>query len=95
MDNWILPDLSVFFPLQNFFAFRHSFGPDSEFLRNLFFFFNSQNYGDFTVLVETCRLLLQLVRDNGIYAFIKQVLYEFITTCLINAYFPPRQQSDV
>ncbi|KAJ9154641.1 hypothetical protein P3X46_027959 [Hevea brasiliensis] len=44
---------------------RHSFGPDSEFLRDLFFFFNAQNNGDFTVLTETCRLLLQLFRDNG------------------------------
>ncbi|KAF2312706.1 hypothetical protein GH714_039704 [Hevea brasiliensis] len=44
---------------------RHSFGPDSGFLRDLFFFFNAQNNGDFTVLTETCRLLLQLFRDNG------------------------------
>ncbi|XP_058000848.1 E3 ubiquitin-protein ligase UPL6 isoform X2 [Hevea brasiliensis] len=57
-DKWI-------FPLYIVYASRQSFGPDSEFLRNLFFFFNAQNNGDFTVLVETCRLLLQLVQDNG------------------------------
>ncbi|KAB5538406.1 hypothetical protein DKX38_015939 [Salix brachista] len=44
---------------------RHSFGPDSEFLRQLLFFFNAQNSDDFTILVETCRLLLQNVRDSG------------------------------
>ncbi|KAJ6718486.1 UBIQUITIN-PROTEIN LIGASE E3C [Salix purpurea] len=44
---------------------RHSFGPDSEFLRQLLFFFNAQNNDDFTILVETCRLLLQNVRDSG------------------------------
>ncbi|KAJ6432119.1 hypothetical protein OIU84_019387 [Salix udensis] len=43
---------------------RHSFGPDSEFLRQLLFFFNAQNNDDFTILVETCRLLLQNVRDS-------------------------------
>ncbi|XP_040990913.1 E3 ubiquitin-protein ligase UPL6 isoform X2 [Juglans microcarpa x Juglans regia] len=44
---------------------RHCFGPDSEFLRQLLFFFNAQNAGDFAILVETCRLLLQFVRDSG------------------------------
>ncbi|KDP27971.1 hypothetical protein JCGZ_19051 [Jatropha curcas] len=44
---------------------RHSFGPHSDFLRQLFFFFNAQNRVDFTVLVETCRLLLQFVQDCG------------------------------
>ncbi|XP_015574737.2 E3 ubiquitin-protein ligase UPL6 isoform X1 [Ricinus communis] len=43
----------------------HCFGPDSEFLRQLFFFFNAQNSGDFAVLVETCQRLLQFVRDGG------------------------------
>ncbi|WCJ23245.1 E3 ubiquitin-protein ligase UPL6 [Euphorbia peplus] len=44
---------------------RSSFGPGSEFLRLLFFFFKAQNSGDFTILVETCNLLLQCVRDGG------------------------------
>ncbi|XP_022723156.1 E3 ubiquitin-protein ligase UPL6-like isoform X2 [Durio zibethinus] len=44
---------------------RHYFGPDSEFLRQLIFFFNAQNINDFSVLVETCRLLQQFVRDSG------------------------------
>ncbi|XP_065863879.1 E3 ubiquitin-protein ligase UPL6 isoform X2 [Euphorbia lathyris] len=44
---------------------RCSFGPDSEFLRLLFFFFKAQNSGDFMMLVETCRLLLRFVRDGG------------------------------
>ncbi|KAI9387307.1 hypothetical protein POPTR_010G150000v4 [Populus trichocarpa] len=44
---------------------RHCFSPDSEFLRQLLFFFNAQNSDDFTILVETCRLLLQNVRDSG------------------------------
>ncbi|KAF8394715.1 hypothetical protein HHK36_020932 [Tetracentron sinense] len=44
---------------------RHCFAPDSEFLRQLLFFFNAQNVGDFAALVETCRLLHQFVRVNG------------------------------
>ncbi|KAJ6891471.1 E3 ubiquitin-protein ligase UPL6-like isoform X1 [Populus alba x Populus x berolinensis] len=44
---------------------RHCFSSDSEFLRQLLFFFNAQNSDDFTILVETCRLLLQNVRDSG------------------------------
>ncbi|OVA16717.1 IQ motif [Macleaya cordata] len=44
---------------------RHCFGLDSEFLRQLLFFFNAQNGGDFLVLVETCRLLHQFVQING------------------------------
>lgn len=46
-------------------AFRHCFGPDSEFLRQLLFFFNAKNVGDFAILVETCRSLLQFVQDGG------------------------------
>ncbi|KAL6343864.1 hypothetical protein AAG906_027635 [Vitis piasezkii] len=44
---------------------RHSFGPDSEFLRQLLFFFDARNVGDFSALVETCRLLQNFVRDSG------------------------------
>ncbi|KAA8531179.1 hypothetical protein F0562_005907 [Nyssa sinensis] len=44
---------------------RHCFGPDSDFLRQLLFFFNPQNVADFSALVETCRLLQQFVRDSG------------------------------
>ncbi|KAK9288799.1 hypothetical protein L1049_017264 [Liquidambar formosana] len=44
---------------------RLCFGLDSEFLRQLLFFFNAQNVGDFSALVETCRLLQQFVRDSG------------------------------
>ncbi|KAL8161899.1 hypothetical protein V2J09_013388 [Rumex salicifolius] len=36
---------------------RHCFGPDSEFLRQLLFFFNARNSSDVSALVETCRLL--------------------------------------
>ncbi|KAJ6322258.1 hypothetical protein OIU77_012184 [Salix suchowensis] len=44
---------------------RHCFGPDSDFFRQLLFFFNANNSDDFTILVETCRLLLQNVQDSG------------------------------
>ncbi|KAF8401270.1 hypothetical protein HHK36_012203 [Tetracentron sinense] len=44
---------------------RHCFGPDSEFLRQLLFFFNAQNVGDVATLVETCRLLHQNVQVSG------------------------------
>ncbi|OMO53433.1 Ubiquitin-protein ligase 7 [Corchorus capsularis] len=44
---------------------RHCFGPDSEFLRQLIFFFNPRNVNDFSVLVETFRLLQQFVQDSG------------------------------
>ncbi|GLT58392.1 hypothetical protein SLA2020_312880 [Shorea laevis] len=44
---------------------RHSFGPDSGFLRQLCFFFNAKNVDDFSVLVETCRLLQHFVQDSG------------------------------
>ncbi|THG14289.1 hypothetical protein TEA_021874 [Camellia sinensis var. sinensis] len=45
---------------------RHSFGLDSDFLRQLLFFFNPQNVADFSALVETCRLLQQFVRESGV-----------------------------
>ncbi|XP_074590018.1 E3 ubiquitin-protein ligase UPL6 [Curcuma longa] len=41
------------------------FGPDSEFLPQLLFFFTSNNSTDVTILVEACRLLLQYVQQNG------------------------------
>ncbi|KAK9019919.1 hypothetical protein V6N11_054424 [Hibiscus sabdariffa] len=42
---------------------RHCFGPDSEFLRQLIFFFDVRNLNDISVLVETCRLLVNFVQD--------------------------------
>ncbi|KAK8276534.1 hypothetical protein V6Z12_D10G205800 [Gossypium hirsutum] len=44
---------------------RHCFGPDSDFLRQLIFFFDAHNLNDFSVLVETCRLIQNFVRDSG------------------------------
>ncbi|XP_073101038.1 E3 ubiquitin-protein ligase UPL6 isoform X3 [Elaeis guineensis] len=41
------------------------FGPDSEFLRQLLFFFTANNNGDVTILLEACHLLLQYVQHNG------------------------------
>ncbi|CAN0855178.1 E3 ubiquitin-protein ligase UPL6 [Linum grandiflorum] len=46
-------------------ADRHCFSPESDYLRQLFFFFNPRNNGDFGVLVETCRLILNLVGHAG------------------------------
>lgn len=44
---------------------RHCFGPDSGFLRQLFFFFNAQNDGDFATLEATCQWLQHLLQNNG------------------------------
>uniref|UniRef100_A0A0V0I260 HECT-type E3 ubiquitin transferase n=1 Tax=Solanum chacoense TaxID=4108 RepID=A0A0V0I260_SOLCH len=44
---------------------RQCFSPDSDFLRHLLFFFNPTYTTDVSVLVETCRSLLEFVRDNG------------------------------
>ncbi|KAI8561897.1 hypothetical protein RHMOL_Rhmol04G0377700 [Rhododendron molle] len=44
---------------------RRCFRPDSDFLRQLLFFFNPRNHADFSALVETCRLLQQFVRESG------------------------------
>ncbi|KAL5782068.1 hypothetical protein ACOSP7_007097 [Xanthoceras sorbifolium] len=44
---------------------RHCFGPDSGFLRQLFFFFSARNAGDISVLMETCRLLHHLGQHSG------------------------------
>lgn len=44
---------------------RHCFGPDSEYLRKLLFFFNPKNEDDVFALGETCRLLQQFAQDNG------------------------------
>ncbi|GKV29506.1 hypothetical protein SLEP1_g38432 [Rubroshorea leprosula] len=44
---------------------RHCFGPDSGFFRQLCFFFNAKDVDDFSVLVETCRLLQHFVQDSG------------------------------
>lgn len=46
---------------------RHCFGPDSDFLRQLLFFFNGSNKVDFIVLVESCRLLLKFFQESGKY----------------------------
>ena len=56
---------------------RRSFGPDSEFLRQLLFFFDAQNVGDFSALVETCRLVQNFVRDTGVCHH-----YLFIVNCI-------------
>ncbi|XP_070041037.1 E3 ubiquitin-protein ligase UPL6 [Nicotiana tomentosiformis] len=44
---------------------RQCFGPDSDFLCQLLFFFNPTYNTDVSILVETCRSLLEIVRDNG------------------------------
>ncbi|MCD9644905.1 E3 ubiquitin-protein ligase upl6 [Datura stramonium] len=44
---------------------RQCFGPDSDFPRQLLFFFNPTYSTDVSVLVETCRSLLEFVRDSG------------------------------
>ncbi|KAM0043757.1 putative ubiquitin-protein ligase E3B/C [Helianthus debilis subsp. tardiflorus] len=41
------------------------FGPDSDFLRQLQFFYSPQNVSDFSTLVEACRSLLQFAKDSG------------------------------
>lgn len=43
---------------------RHSFGPDSEFLRQLLFFFNPKNIDDFSALMEACCLVNKYARDD-------------------------------
>jgi ubiquitin-protein ligase E3 C len=43
---------------------RECFRVDSDFLRQLLFFYNPQNPDDISALVEACRLLQQLVRNN-------------------------------
>ncbi|XP_075085690.1 E3 ubiquitin-protein ligase UPL6 isoform X1 [Nicotiana tabacum] len=44
---------------------RQCFGPDSDFLCQLLFFFNPTYSTDVSILVETCRSLLEIVRDSG------------------------------
>ncbi|KAK4794782.1 hypothetical protein SAY86_012776 [Trapa natans] len=41
------------------------FCPDSAFLRQLLFFFNANNVGDFKILVEVCRFLQQYLQEQG------------------------------
>ncbi|KAL8481260.1 hypothetical protein ACS0TY_027692 [Phlomoides rotata] len=43
---------------------RQCFGPDSDFLYQLLFFFKPRYVADFSALVETCRLLLEFVQDS-------------------------------
>nr|GMD73985.1 E3 ubiquitin-protein ligase UPL6 [Ipomoea batatas]GMD80681.1 E3 ubiquitin-protein ligase UPL6 [Ipomoea batatas] len=45
---------------------RQSFGPDSDFLRQLLFFFNPTYAADFSVLVKACGLLKEFVQDTGL-----------------------------
>ncbi|KAF3456410.1 hypothetical protein FNV43_RR01060 [Rhamnella rubrinervis] len=44
---------------------RDCFGLDSKFLPQLLYFVDAKNVGDFSVLVETCRLLHRFVQDSG------------------------------
>ncbi|KAE9599205.1 putative aminoacyltransferase, E1 ubiquitin-activating enzyme [Lupinus albus] len=44
---------------------RNAFGPDSDFLRQFLFFFNTKNNDDFLVLVQICRLLQQFAQESG------------------------------
>ncbi|PKI75333.1 hypothetical protein CRG98_004269, partial [Punica granatum] len=46
-------------------ADSHCFCPDSAFLRQLLFFFNANNVGDFSILVEVCRFLRQYMQEQG------------------------------
>ncbi|XP_073118616.1 E3 ubiquitin-protein ligase UPL6 [Henckelia pumila] len=43
---------------------RQCFGPDSNYLRQLLFFFNPNYVPDLSALVETCRLLCEFVGDR-------------------------------
>ncbi|KAG9457742.1 hypothetical protein H6P81_002250 [Aristolochia fimbriata] len=45
---------------------RNCFGPKSGFLRQLLFFFNAQNSDDFSILVETCRLLQYFAQGDPV-----------------------------
>lgn len=49
------------------FKSRQCFRPDSDFLRQLLFFFKPHNVADISALVEACRLLQQFVRNNGVF----------------------------
>ncbi|KAK9075671.1 hypothetical protein SSX86_003997 [Deinandra increscens subsp. villosa] len=42
------------------------FGPDSDFLQELHYFLSPENISDFSTLVETCRLLSQFSKDDGV-----------------------------
>ncbi|KAL4202208.1 hypothetical protein AMTRI_Chr02g262500 [Amborella trichopoda] len=44
---------------------RHCFGPESEFLRQLLFFFSLHDRDDFIRLAETCRVLHQFIKFDG------------------------------
>ncbi|CAH9080391.1 unnamed protein product [Cuscuta europaea] len=44
---------------------RQSFGPDSDFLRELLFFLKPTCAADFTILVEACQFLQEFARDTG------------------------------
>lgn len=44
---------------------RHCFAPNSEFLRELLFFFNPKHQDDLFALAEACQLLQHFGQDNG------------------------------
>ncbi|KAJ8435762.1 hypothetical protein Cgig2_003184 [Carnegiea gigantea] len=44
---------------------RHCFAPNSEFLRELLFFFNPKHQDDLFALAEACQLLQRFGQDNG------------------------------
>ncbi|EPS68435.1 hypothetical protein M569_06334, partial [Genlisea aurea] len=44
---------------------RQCFGPKSNFLYQLVFFFNPRHVADFSALVEICRLLCEFAQDSG------------------------------
>ncbi|KAI4311060.1 hypothetical protein MLD38_035996 [Melastoma candidum] len=48
---------------------RHSFGPDSTFLRHLLFFFDARNAGDLSILVEVSRFVRQCPQGEMVSLF--------------------------
>lgn len=44
---------------------RHCFGPDSDFLPQLLFFFNPKNAADLSILRVTCRFFLKFAHESG------------------------------
>ncbi|KAF5181478.1 E3 ubiquitin-protein ligase upl6 [Thalictrum thalictroides] len=57
-------DLTVYMFDENQ-VLKRCFDTESEFLPRLLFLFDARNIGDVSVLVETCRILHQSVRDSG------------------------------
>ncbi|KAK6913647.1 HECT domain [Dillenia turbinata] len=86
---------------------RLCFGPNSDFLRQLLFFFNPKNAGDFSVLVETCRLLLKFTQNSGDvlslfagsdyaanHALIEYRVKRFVLSCIQAVYHARNQLKD-